>query len=349
MTDFALRPMAATDGPAIDALMRNEAQTTRFSISTEYHHDVVAALLAQHPTLFGVVAERAGSEGLVGMATAFIDEVAIGGATLPAAHLENLKVRHDMRRRGLGGALATWRIEEAQQRFGGDGVIMAGVEASNSASLATAAHWATHLLGPVRVVIARPRSKPPTGTVFVVRPLEDGHVEAVVSGTNAFYRDHVLVPPLTAEGLAAAMGTTPFGWPIRAYRVAVTRDGRIVAGVGVGERYRLMVDRIERMPRPLAFVGRLTGQVPADRVLRTIELNGLWHAPGHADAASHLWDAVRYEWRDRVTNIAAQADPRGPLIGLLPTGFSLAPRIEIMVPVRSPVPVDERAPVYLWR
>ncbi len=88
---------------------------------------------------------------------------------------------------------------------------------------------------------------------------------------------------------------------------------------------------------------------PADRVLRTIELSGLWHVPHQAAAARYLWDAIRYEWRDRVTNVATQADPRGPLVDLLRTGPSLAPRIEIMVPVRSPVPIDERAPVYLWR
>jgi predicted N-acetyltransferase YhbS len=346
---FTLRTMGAGDGPAIDTLMRNEAQTTRFSISTEYLEDIIAALLAQHPTIFGVVAEAPTHEGLVGVATAFTDEVQLGEAKLPTAHLENLKVRHDMRRRGLGSALAAWRIEEAERRFGRDGVIMAGVERSNVGSLATAAHWATHVLGPVRVIIARPRSKPPNGTDLVVRPLEDKDVEAVVDGTNAFYRRHLLFPRLTAESLAAALATTTFGWPIRTYRVAATHAGQVVAGAGISERYRLMVDHIERMPGPLAVVGRLTGQLPADRVLRTIELSGFWHAPGQEAAARHLWDAIRHEWRDRVTNIAAQVDPRSPLVDLLRTGPSLAPRIEIHVPVRSPVPVDERAPVYLWR
>ena len=89
--------------------------------------------------------------------------------------------------------------------------------------------------------------------------------------------------------------------------------------------------------------------LPADRVLRSIEVSGLWHAPDQAAAARHLWDAIRHEWRDRVTNVAAQADPRGSLFDILGTGPSLAPRIEIKVPVRSPVPIDERAPVYLWR
>jgi hypothetical protein len=39
MADFTLRPMEPSDGPGIDALMRNEAQTTAMSITTHYRHD----------------------------------------------------------------------------------------------------------------------------------------------------------------------------------------------------------------------------------------------------------------------------------------------------------------------
>ncbi len=128
MADFILRPMEPSDGPAIDLLMRTEAQTTSMSMTTHYRHDVYQALLAQHPTLYGVVAEAPGHTGIVGMATAFTDEVSIGGRVMPSAHLENLKVHHDVRRQGLGSRLAAWRIDEAQRRFGGEGVITTGVE-----------------------------------------------------------------------------------------------------------------------------------------------------------------------------------------------------------------------------
>src|SRR5829696_5068655 len=159
MLDFSLRAMEPTDGPAIDALMRHEAQTTSMGMTTRYRHDIYDALLAQHPTLFGVVAESPGIDGLVGIATAFLAEVTIGGGVYPSAHLENLKVRHDVRRHGLGGRLAAWRIDEAHRRFGGKAVIAAMVEGSNTASLATARRWATEVLGPVRIVIGRTTSK----------------------------------------------------------------------------------------------------------------------------------------------------------------------------------------------
>ena len=138
MTDFELRPMEPGDGPAIDALMRENASTTDISLTTHYQHDIYQALLAQHPTLFGVVATTPGSDGLAGFATAFIEEVMVGGRAYPAAQLENLKVRQDLRRHGLGARLAAWRIDEARRRFGGEGIITTGLERSNAASLATA-------------------------------------------------------------------------------------------------------------------------------------------------------------------------------------------------------------------
>jgi hypothetical protein len=199
------------------------------------------------------------------------------------------------------------------------------------------------------VIIAGTRSRPPSSGDLEVRALAEADVEAVVDGTNAFHAEHVLYPRLTADGLWASLAITSLGMPIRQHRIAANREGRIVAGAGVSERYLVMVDHIDRIPLPLAVAGRLTGMLPADRTLRTVEVGNVWHAPGEAAAARHLWDAIRHEWRGRATSVAAQVDPRSPLFEVLRVGRSFAPRIEIMVPVRSPVAIDERASVYLWR
>jgi predicted N-acetyltransferase YhbS len=212
--EFTLRPLEPTDGPAIDTLLRSEAQTTALALTTTYRHDPYASLLAQHPTLFGVVATAPGIDGLVGMATAFTDEVRIGESTHPSAHLENLKVRHDVRRQGLGRRLAEWRIAEARRRFGEDGVIQTGVDVTNAASLATAAGWATQVLGPVRVIIGRMTRSAPRGGLRV-RPLENRDVEAVVDGVNAFHASYNLYPPQTAERLLASLAPTALGAPLR--------------------------------------------------------------------------------------------------------------------------------------
>ena len=42
-------------------------------------------------------------------------------------------------------------------------------------------------------------------------------------------------------------------------------------------------------------------------------------------------------------------DPRGTLIDAFRVGFSLIPRVQLMIPVRSPVPIDANRLVYYWR
>jgi GNAT superfamily N-acetyltransferase len=349
MADFSLRPMEPGDGPAIDLLMRTEAQTTSMSMTTHYQHDVYQALLAQHPTLYGVVAEAPDYDGLVGMATAFTDAVSAGGRILPSAHLENLKVRHDVRRQGLGSRLAAWRIDEARRHFGGDGVITTGVEISNTGSLATARHWSTQTLGPIQVVVARVLSRPPTMRGITVRPIGDGDLEAVVAGVNGFYAGYDLFPPQTAAGLAASLQPTALGLSHRQYRVAVREDGTIVAGALVSERFKLLTDHLEHIPRPLALMSRVVPLIPSDGVIRSIELALAWHAPNDAAAGRHLWDTIRHEWRDRATHATGQADPRGPLFQMLRIGPTMVPKVRLMIPVQSPVPVGGERPVYVWR
>ena len=349
MVDFSLRPMELRDGMAIDALMRDEAQTTSVSMTTHYRYDVYDAFLAQHPTLFGVVAESPGIDGLVGMATAFLDEVRIGGRVFPCAHLENLKVRQDVRRQGLGARLAAWRVEEAYRRFGGEGVVTAGIEATNAASLATARHWTTQLLGPVRIVIARTSAKPPTARAVDVRPVTDGDIEAVISGLDAFYAGYDMAPRQTPAGFSESLAATGLGETIRAYRVAVANDRTLIAGAAISERYKLMTDHIDSMPLPIGILGRITGFLPSDRIIRSVEVGLAWHAPGRADALRAVWETIRFEWRDRANTVVGLADPRGSLIEAFHVGRSLVPRIELMAPVQSPVRLDPDRLLYMWR
>jgi hypothetical protein len=103
------------------------------------------------------------------------------------------------------------------------------------------------------------------------------------------------------------------------------------------------------MPLPLAVIGRITGILPADRVISSIELSLGWHAAGRVDALRGLWDAIRVEWHGQATNVVAVVDPRGSLIEAFHVGRTLAPRVELMAPVRSPVPLDPARLLYVWR
>jgi len=84
-------------------------------------------------------------------------------------------------------------------------------------------------------------------------------------------------------------------------------------------------------------------------MIRSIELHLGWHAPGRGDAMRALWDAIRVEWHDRATNVAALADPRGTLVDAFHVGRTFAPKLQLMAPVMTPSPVDPARLLYMWR
>ena len=333
--DFTLRPFESYDGPAIGALLAAEAATTAIAITTRYHHDVYASLLVQHPYVIGVVATAPGYQGIVGMATAFLDEVHVEGQVFPRAQLENLKVRHDVRRQGLGRQLAAWRIAEARRRFSGPGVVMAGVEGTNAASLATAQSWASQIMGPLRIVIGpTQRGRARLGAVRV-REIEEGDVDEVVAGSD------LLRPGLAAVLTGALMLT---------YRVVVSPGGSIMAGALVVQRFELMVDQIERLPRPLAILSKVLPLVPPDGVIRTAEVLLPWHAPGQLVAGQRLWEHIRHEWHGRATHVATVVDPKSAVAEMCRISpLTPGPRLKLMVPVDSPLPLSEVKPVAMIR
>ena len=348
--EFTLRPMEPADGPAIDALLTTEATATAVAMSTHYRYDVFASLIAQHPSLYGVVATAPGVDGLVGMATAYVDEVQVEDRLFPSAHLENLKVRHDVRREGLGRKLAEWRIAEARRRFGGDGVIVAGVEATNEGSLATARKWAGQIMGPLRIAIVPTTRKPSSLRGYRVRGIDDDDVEAVVAGSNTFNANANLYPRLTGERLRELLAPMDPGGPVRQYRVAVTPAGNIVAGAVVVQRFELMTDHIDRLPTPLALLNKIVHLVPADGVIRTAEVSLPWYAPGQLQAGRHLWEEIRHEWLGRATHLGTVVDPKSAAAEMCRVGrLTPGPRLRLMVPVQSPVALSEDRPVSVWR
>ena len=183
MADFTLRPMEPSDGPAIDALMRHEAQTTSVGMTTNYRHDVYAALVAQHPSLSGVVAESPGpmdwSEWRPSTSTR-----SASGPGLPMRSPREPQGPPRLPPTGAGLAAGGLAHRRGTPAVRGEGVVTAGVEATNSASLATARRWSTDVLGPVRLVIARTSSKPSPSHGVEVRPMTDGDIDTVLAGID---------------------------------------------------------------------------------------------------------------------------------------------------------------------
>ena len=243
-----------------------------------------------------------------------------------------------MRRQGLGRKLAEWRIAEARRRFGGEGVIVAGVEATNTGSLATARKWAGQIMGPLRIAIA-PTTRRRRRSGSSPHPRDRGRRHrGRRRGVKRVQRRRKPVSPDDAA-TACASSSRP---SIRAVRfvstgVAVTPAGDIVAGVVVVQRFELMTDQIDRLPTPLALLNKVVHLVPADGVIRTgrglpaVVRAGTAQggaAPLGGDPPRMAWPGDRTRHRGRPEERAAEMCRVGRLVS--------RPRLRLMVPISEP-------------
>ncbi len=334
---FELREMQPADGPAIKLLMENDPETPGLSLTTHFLVDPYQAWTALKPDLAGVVAEVPGVEGLVGAATIAFEPVQYAGQMLPGAFLENLKVRHDYRGKGLGTQLAQWRLNKARERFGEQIVIMTGTTSDNHASLATMKKWANQFLGPLTMTPIPPRKQPPKPLAGItVRPAQVEDFEEISTRSNQFYADCSLYAPLSPEMLDTLLRQAH---DVYHYRVVVDAAGNILAGIILSERSRLMVDEVHNVPLPLRLANMILHMLPQDHILRQMECAQLWFdQPGYA---RYLWESIRWEFRDRATSFQLSVDPRGPLHQIIPLKPWNQPRIKIVIAVRGPVLLDE--------
>jgi GNAT superfamily N-acetyltransferase len=341
--EFVLREMQPSDAVALKSLMENDPEEPgQMSMTTVFLVDPYQAWSALKPSMIGVVAEVPDHPGeLAGTATVAFFDIQFNGQVLPAAFLENLKVHHAYRGRGLGTQLAQWRVALARQRFGDQGIILTGTNSNNTASLATMKKWCNQFVGPISVLPYRGRdSAPPLPEGLTVRPAAPEELAEIATRANQFYADYNLYALTRAEALDRLLKGA---LKVYHYRVAVDASGRIVAGVLLSDRSTLMVDEFRNVPPPVLEGGML----PPDLRLRLMEIGGLWFET--LPAGQYLWESVRWEFRERINSISAGIDPRSPLNAVF--GADRLPvKIEITVALNAPAPADtEKALCHLLR
>jgi len=337
-SQFSLREMQPADGPALTRLMEDDPETPGMSATTRFIVDAYQAWAILKPGLIGVVAEAPGVAGLVGAATVAFQDIQFDGRVLPSAFLENLKVHHAYRGRGLGTALAQWRIQRASEHFGGDGVIMTGTASDNTASLATVKKWGKQFLDPIQVAVRPMRANPPTPRAGVsIRAAEAHDLAEIVDKANHFYANYNLYPPLSTDDLDSILKITP---AVFYYRTAVDSSGNIVAGMMLCERGQLMVDEFRNVSLPLRFLNAVAHIIPPDNRIRLLETVFIWF--DQLDAARHLWEHVRWEFREKASTISGTFDPRSPLKDVFQLKPWHVPKPEVMMAINGPTIMDTK-------
>jgi len=340
--DVTLRPMSPQDGPALARLSAESPDTGQITFTSRYVVDACTALGALWEDSAVVVAEPEDAPGrLVGVGLVSFGRCQFEGDVFPYAILNSLKVHPQYRRQGIASRLASWRIEEARKQVGPEGILLANIQKGNEGSVANARKWARQITGQLITGVCRMRPAPPAPLPGVsVRAATPEDMAEAAAGMDQFYKGFNFYQPHPAESLTAWLSRSPFSTPFRHYVVATSAAGEILAGVALTEECRLRITEVGRLPGWMRLVNRFVGLVPADGILREIPTDRLWFLPGQLPAARHLWETLRYDWRERGTALMASYDPRGPL----PAVYRLPaymPRGTSTVAVSAPTPIRE--------
>jgi ribosomal protein S18 acetylase RimI-like enzyme len=345
-SDFTLRAMVPSDGPALAALGEQTPETGMVSLHSRFTFDPYETLLALRPGTIGVVAETSDHPGLVGMCLMSLGECWFEGAIRPSGYLYSLSVHPGYRRRGLGSRLTTWLVGATKERHGDDGVIYAGTQPGNVASQRTMESWATQRFDRVAGVVQKPRAKPPKPpSGWVVRSAEAGELEEVAKHRNAFYDEFDLYPPESAASIAAWRAQTPFDVTFRDYHVVVDQGGNLVAGAGFVDEGLLLSAQVVSVATPLRLANLVLRMLPRDGAMKRIVADGMWFVEERPEAAALLWEWIRWLGHGRATLAMTFFDVRSPLAGVIrmPRFIPSSPGTLV---VAGPVPMREDRLIY---
>lgn len=309
MSAVRIREELDADREAVGALAASSVDGGAVSFRTT---PLVSPEAAAEPgrTSVRLVAERPGS-GIVGAASVTVGRFRYRDADRPFALLSGLVVHPAHRREGIGGALARERLARGEEIGGAGVVFLADIQRGNAPSLAAARRWATAWTGPAIALPVRMARRAPTSSLELREArAEDLAAEAVGWARSADGREFARVR--TELQLREWLAATPFADPVNRCFVALD-NGTVVAGMTVRETGRLRTMTVTRMPAHIRVANIALHVVPRDGVLRNVEVDHLWFAPGRVDAGRALWEHARWTLRESGTTLVINLDERDPV------------------------------------
>ena len=318
-SQFSLRKLYPQDSQAFRKLMDDSPDTGRISTASHFVIDAFEALRTMQGDFIGVVAESPDYDGFVGACLSRFGQCQFEGCLRPYALLNSLVVHPGFRQQGVGSALVGWLVNHSRNRLGVEGVIWALIQQGNVGSVRTVGKFLKQFVGDRIVIVpTKTRAKlPKTTSKLMVHPIGPGEFGRVADQLNSFYRDFNFYEPETADSLASWCASTPFDTPFRHYLVVTDSKGAILAGAGVSEHYRLRTLYIRHMPRAYHVLNTILRMVPSDGITKELALSKIWFAPGCVQAAKHLFETIRWKWREKVSWLIVWVDKGNPILEIL--------------------------------
>lgn len=331
------------DAEALDALDRAAPDGGFVAFSSRPHVPRDAVDLGLYRTSVELVAEAGDPLRVVGAARAGLGRCRVNGEDAEYALLSGLNVHPGHRRQGVAAALARERIAWARAMAGPDVVLLATIQAGNTASLAAARRWATQLTGRLVVAPVPVRRRAPRNRHgLVVRAPHDHELPEVADVLARTRAGYGLSGAETADGLRRWLATSPLPDAVHHYRVAVDGEGRLLAGMALREVGRVVSLVVERMPPAVRLANSVLHVVPAGGEMRNVAVSKVWFVDGALEAARYLWQTCRWEWRERATGLLSVHDPRGPMPSVMQAPRWL-PTTAVTLAVRAPRPLADDA------
>lgn len=331
--EVVVRALRVGEAPALGRLRAMSSDGGKVAFRPRYHGDETALRSLRSNDMHDYVAVVDGE--IVGAGSVTFSRIAAHPAVIGLAWLSGLAVAPAWRGRGIARQLTTARLAAVAGRDGPH-VVAAAVQAGNGPSMANAMRWANRILGTVQVTPVPPPRRPPAPVPGVsIRPVATADLPDVAAGIRAAAQELSLAPVPDADELARWLGVRVGGQPLRSYAVATDATGRVVAGLGIEHEHKLISIEVTRMPALIAAANVFLRVVPRDRLLRNINVRFPWFHPGHQAAAQSLWRQLRWDIRDRGTNVVRSVDPNGPLARALPIARWL-PSTSLQIVIREP-------------
>ena len=341
-SDLEFRPVQPDDSLALAQLVSSSPSSGPASFTYDYKAGLLEIHGAFADELHGIVATAGPS--VIGMVLADLRQVQWEGQICQAAYVSNLRVAHDHRRQGVARGILDYGNEYVETLMGADPMVYTAIPEGN-VTLALTEAYQCQITGAIQGgVVPMSQSAPTTKPGLTVRAADQDDLVAIAGGMNEFYQEHNLWSPVSTGALEGFLNAEVAG--IRPNQLYVaTRNDRIVAGLSISNRTKLIRMKITNLPGYARWLGAVLGVLPRDGILRALTVRHVWFAEGELEPARVLWRTLRYRLRDQGNSLGVAYDPRDQLAAVFQIPFWL-PMFKARYAVRAGTALDPDRPVY---